>query len=99
MGSRISAAADGHVSWWTGDAVFAKLSRLKAGDVVRVVRADGGTVMFKVTSKQVVAANARIAALFAPSTQATLTLITCTGAWSPLTQSDTQRLLVSATLV
>ena len=54
--------------------------------------------MFKVTGKETVEANARVASLFAPSRQATLTLITCTGIWNPLTQSDTQRLLVSATL-
>ena len=94
-----NAIVNGHVSWWTGDAVFAHLSRLRVGDVVRVTRADGGVVTFKVTSKQVIDANARIAALFAPSSHATLTLITCTGIWNPLTQSDTQRLLVSASVV
>src|SRR5205823_4346730 len=34
----------------------------------------------------------------APSTDTTLTLITCSGTWNPMTQSDTQRLLVSATV-
>jgi LPXTG-site transpeptidase (sortase) family protein len=94
-----NAIVNGHVNWWTGDAVFAQLSRLRVGDAIRVTRADGGLVEFKVTGKHIVDANARIAALFAPSSQATLTLITCTGAWNPLTQSDTQRLLVSATRV
>jgi LPXTG-site transpeptidase (sortase) family protein len=93
-----NAVMNGHVNWWTGDAVFTHLSRLRAGDEVRVVRADGGVVVFKVTGKSTVAANARVASLFAPSAQATLTLITCTGIWNPLTQSDTQRLLVSAAL-
>jgi len=93
-----NAVMNGHVNWWTGDAVFTHLSRLRTGDVIRVVRADGGVVVFKVTGKETVEANARVASLFAPSTQATLTLITCTGIWNPLTQSDTQRLLVSATL-
>ena len=94
-----NAIVNGHVSWWTGDAVFTHLSRLRAGDIIRVTQADGNVVSFKVTSKQVVDANARLAALFAPSSQATLTLITCTGIWNPLSQSDTQRLLVSASLV
>jgi len=93
-----NAVLNGHVNWWTGDAVFTHLSRLRTGDEIRVVRADGGVVVFKVTGKQTVDANARVASLFAPSTQATLTLITCTGIWNALTQSDTQRLLVSATL-
>ena len=93
-----NAVMNGHVNWWTGDAVFTHLSRLRAGDEVRVVRADGGVVVFKVTGQRTVDANARVASLFAPSTQPTLTLITCTGVWNPLTQSDTQRLLVSAAL-
>jgi len=93
-----NAVMNGHVNWWTGDAVFTHLSRLRAGDEIRIVRADGGVVVFTVTGKRTVDANARVASLFAPSKQATLTLITCTGIWNPLTQSDTQRLLVSAAL-
>jgi sortase A len=94
-----NAILNGHVSWWTGDAVFTKLARVRAGDLVRVMRVDGTVVTFKVTGKTVVDANARIASLFAPSARATLTLITCTGAWNPFTQSDTQRVLVRASLV
>jgi LPXTG-site transpeptidase (sortase) family protein len=94
-----NAIINGHVNCWTGDAVFTHLSRLHVGDEIRVVRADGIVVTFKVTAKQTVDANARIASLFAPSSRSTLTLITCSGVWNPLTQSDTQRLLVSATLV
>lgn len=93
-----NAVINGHVNWWTGDAVFTHLSRLRIGDEVRVVRADGRTVVFKVSSKRTVDANARIPSLFAPSTDTTLTLITCSGTWNPMTQSDTQRLLVSATV-
>jgi LPXTG-site transpeptidase (sortase) family protein len=93
-----NALINGHVNWWTGDAVFTRLNEVRAGDEITVVRADGGTVRFKVTGKTVVDANARIASLFEPSSAATLTLITCTGVWNPLTQSNTQRLLVSAAL-
>jgi LPXTG-site transpeptidase (sortase) family protein len=93
-----NALINGHVNWWTGDAVFTRLNQVRVGDEITVVRADGGTVRFKVTAKTVVDANARIAALFEPSSVATLTLITCTGVWNPLTQSNTQRLLVSAAL-
>ena len=94
-----NAILNGHVSWWTGDAVFTRLAQLRAGDVIRVMRADRVAVTFKVTGRQVVDANSRIASLFAPSPRSTLTLITCTGAWNPLTQSDTRRLLVSASIV
>lgn len=93
-----NALINGHVNWWTGDAVFTRLNQVRAGDEITVVRADGGTVRFKVTGKTVVDANARIASLFEPSPVATLTLITCSGVWNPLTQSNTQRLLVSAVL-
>lgn len=93
-----NAVINGHVSWWIGDAVFMHLSRLRVGDEVHIARVDGRVVTFKVTGKSVVDANARMASLFAPSSKSTLTLITCSGAWNPLTQSDTQRLIVSAAI-
>ena len=94
-----NALMNGHVDWWTGSAVFTRLSELRIGDTVMVQRRDGSRLSFRVTSRRVVLANARIASLFAPSRVATLTLITCTGAWDPRIQSDTHRLLVSAVLV
>jgi LPXTG-site transpeptidase (sortase) family protein len=94
-----NALINGHVDWWTGSAVFTRLADLRTGDPVIVVRGDGTRLTFKVTVQSVVAANARLASLFAPSSAATLTLITCFGAWDPLTLSDTHRLLVSAVLV
>jgi LPXTG-site transpeptidase (sortase) family protein len=94
-----NALLNGHVNWWTGSAVFTRLAELRPGDMVVVVRGDGTRATFKVTSRRIVAANARIASLFAPSRVATLTLITCTGAWDVRMQSDTHRLLVSAVLV
>ncbi len=39
-GEPSNAIVNGHVSWWTGDAVFTHLSRLRAGDIIRVTRAD-----------------------------------------------------------
>jgi len=93
-----NALMNGHVNWWTGSAVFTRLSELRAGDKVVVVRRDGTSLSFKVTARRIVLANARIASLFAPSPVATLTLITCTGAWDSRNMSDTHRLLVSAVL-
>jgi LPXTG-site transpeptidase (sortase) family protein len=93
-----NALINGHVNWWTGDAVFTRLKQLRVGDRVQVVRADGTSVFFTVSARQTVPANARMASLFAPSRSASLTLITCAGVWNPLTLSDTQRLLVSASL-
>jgi len=93
-----NALINGHVNWWTGDAVFMRLKQVRTGDRVEVVRADGISVFFVVNGRRTVAATARLASLFAPSGSALLTLITCTGVWDPLTMSDTQRLLVSASL-
>jgi LPXTG-site transpeptidase (sortase) family protein len=93
-----NALMNGHVNWWTGSAVFTRLSELRPGDTVIVVRRDGTRLTFKVTGRRIVLANARIASLFAPSRIATLTLITCIGAWDQRIMSDTHRLLVSAVL-
>jgi LPXTG-site transpeptidase (sortase) family protein len=93
-----NALMNGHVDWWTGSAVFTRLSDLRPGDKVIVVQRDGTRLSFKVTGLQIVTANARVASLFTPSPVAKLTLITCTGVWDPLIMSDTHRLLVSAVL-
>jgi LPXTG-site transpeptidase (sortase) family protein len=93
-----NALINGHVNWWTGSAVFTRLSELQPGDEVVIARGDGTRLTFKVTSSTTVAAGARVASLFAPSAVATLTLITCTGQWDTRIQSDTRRLLVSAVL-
>lgn len=94
-----NAIINGHVDWWTGDAVFTRLGRVRVGDLVTVTRADGVVVTFRITSLQRVAANARIPSLFAASPDATLTLITCAGVWNPLALTNTQRLLVQARIV
>lgn len=93
------AIINGHVDWWTGDAVFTHLGRVRPGQTVQVVRADGRIVTFRITSLQRVDARTRIPALFAPSTLSTLTLITCAGVWNPLAFTNTQRLLVNAIAV
>jgi len=94
-----NAIINGHVDWWTGDAVFTHLGRVRPGDTVRVVRADGVVVTFRITVLQRVSAGARIPSLFATSSHATLTLITCAGVWNPLALTNTERLLVSANAV
>jgi LPXTG-site transpeptidase (sortase) family protein len=94
-----NALLNGHVDWWTGAAVFTRLSELRAGDKVTIVQADGTRLTFKVTGRRIVTAGSRVASLFAPSKVSSLTLITCTGPWDPSILSDTHRLLVSAVLV
>jgi len=93
-----TALINGHVDWWTGDAVFTRLAELRAGDPVIVVRADGTRSSFTVTGTRILAATARDASLFAPGAAAKLTLITCAGWWNPRLGSDSRRLLVTAAL-
>lgn len=94
-----NAIINGHVNWWTGSAVFARLGELRVGDAVMVIRQDGTRVSFTVSGSRNLAATARDASLFAPASTATLTLITCSGPWDLRLGSDTERLLVSASLV
>ena len=61
------AIVNGHVDWWTGDAVFTHLGRLHVGDAITVVRADGTNVGFKVSALRIVDANARLGSLFTSS--------------------------------
>ena len=93
-----NAIINGHVNWWTGTAVFARLAELRPGDAVIVIRQDGTRASFTVSGARNLAATAREASLFAPAPTPTLTLITCSGPWDLRLGSDTERLLVSATL-
>jgi LPXTG-site transpeptidase (sortase) family protein len=94
-----NALINGHVNWWTGSAVFSRLGDIRSGDQVVVVRGDGSRATFKVSTIRVLAAKARDTSLFASSTAAKLTLITCWGPWDFHLGTDSQRLLVTATLV
>ncbi|MGH7912600.1 MAG: class F sortase, partial [Candidatus Dormibacteraceae bacterium] len=77
-----NAILDGHLDWWTGPAVFIHLSSVKVGDTVTVVSADGRHLDFAVTGRQVFGADDRVpASMLATSGPATLSLITCAGAW------------------
>jgi sortase (surface protein transpeptidase) len=93
-----NAIINGHLNWWTGSAVFGRLAELVPGDEVTVVRKDGGRTSFKVRRLWNLPATARDASLFAPSSSPTLTLITCAGPWDLRRGTDTNRLLVTATL-
>ena len=97
-GTQGNAIINGHVNWWTGSAVFARLGDLRPGDAVTVVRQDGTEAAFKVIKLKTVPAGARDASLFAPTQTSTLTLITFSGPWDLRLGSDTDRLLVTATL-
>ena len=93
-----NAIINGHVNWWTGSAVFARLGDLRPADGITVVRQDGTQAAFKVIRLKTVLAGARDASLFAPTQTPTLTLITCSGPWDLRLGSDSDRLLVTAAL-
>jgi sortase (surface protein transpeptidase) len=92
------AVIDGHLDWWNGPAVFWRLGRLRAGDRVTVVRADGSQVDFVVDSSRTVAYDASLQDLFTEVGPPTLTLITCAGAWDAGRATYLQRLVVHASL-
>ncbi len=92
------AVMDGHLDWWNGPAVFWRLSQLRAGDRVTVVRADGTKVDFLVDSSQTVPYDASLPNLFTEVGPPTLTLITCAGAWDAGRATYLQRLVVHASL-
>ena len=72
----------GHVDSVTGPGVFYRLSELRQGDRVYVKRADGTTAEFRVTSVQTYPKDAFPSeAVYGPTPDAELHLITCGGAF------------------
>jgi sortase (surface protein transpeptidase) len=70
----------GHVDTYKGPAVFYRLTAVRAGDEVDIVRADGTRSRFVISAVTVVQkAVFPSAAVFGPTPTATLRLITCTG--------------------
>jgi hypothetical protein len=88
----------GHVDSRAGPAVFYRLTAVRAGDVVVVIRADGSLARFTI-SRVTTIGKSRFptAAVFAPTTQATLRLITCTGTFDPVSGHYLDSLIVWAT--
>jgi sortase (surface protein transpeptidase) len=75
-----SAVILGHVDSPTGPAVFTRLPELTEGSVVRVKRADGSTVAFRVThSRRYPRATFPVEQVYWPTMRPELRLITCGG--------------------
>jgi hypothetical protein len=94
------AVVAGHVDSRTGPAVFYRLSQLRPGDRIRVVRADRQAVEFQVESlasypKQALPGEQVYGASTAPS----LRLITCAGDFDRARRSYRDNLVVSAQVV
>jgi hypothetical protein len=72
----------GHIDSRSGPAVFFRLPLLKRGDLVFVDRKDGSTARFRVTGRrQVAKVRFPAAAVYAPTLQPSLQLITCGGSF------------------
>jgi LPXTG-site transpeptidase (sortase) family protein len=93
-----NALIDGHLDWTSGPAVFWQLGRLRVGDRLAVLRADGTQVQFVVDATSVVPFDASEDALFTATGPPSMSLITCTGAWDRQRATYLQRLVVHASL-
>lgn len=97
-----NAIFDGHYDKKDGSpAVFYKLGKLAAGDVVGVVDEVGRELNFQVFDVSLVSVSDPISVqrAFADSDTPVITLITCGGVWSVKEQNYSKRLLVKAKLI
>ncbi len=89
----------GHVDSYMGPAVFYDLSKLEAGDVALVTRADHSVVKFVVESKaQYPKSHFPTAEVYGPTPTPELRLITCTGIFDRSVRSYEDNLVVTAVL-
>jgi LPXTG-site transpeptidase (sortase) family protein len=88
----------GHVDYANyGPAVFYRLKELKFGDVVRVQLEDGSSFDYSVVSAQVYNADdAPVQEIVGPTSNETITLITCTGVFDRNVLEYDKRLVVKA---
>jgi sortase (surface protein transpeptidase) len=97
-GSIGSAIIVGHIDNQSGPGVFFRLSTLRKGDQIYVQRADGTTVMFRVTRVQLsLKDHFPTEAVYGPTPDAELRLITCGGVFDPATHHYLSNIVVYAT--
>jgi sortase (surface protein transpeptidase) len=95
-----SAIIVGHIDSVNGPGVFFRLSELRRGDDVYVKRADGTMAEFRVTSVQSYLKDRfPTQAVYGPTPDAELRLITCGGAFDPATGHYLSNIVVYATEV
>jgi sortase (surface protein transpeptidase) len=93
-GAQGAAVIVGHVDNYLGPAVFYRLTGIRPGDQVHIVRADGTRATFvisKVTTLKKTAFPTK--EVFAPTTTATIRLITCTGPFNTSVRSYVDSLI------
>jgi sortase (surface protein transpeptidase) len=87
----------GHVDWDGGPAVFFRLTELRPGAVVHVVREDGSTAAFRVTGlSQVPKDRFPTDLVYSPTLQPALRLVTCGGGFDRRTRSYRDNVIVHA---
>lgn len=88
---------DGHISSWTSPGVFYRLTRLKAGDTVQVVRGDNKVFSYKVVKTVIYPSDkVNMSTVLSPVTPGEngLNLISCTGDIIPHTSKFNERIVV-----
>ncbi|MNK46059.1 Sortase family protein [compost metagenome] len=94
-GAAGNAIMDGHVDTYTGPAVFYPLKRIKKGDSVYISNAKGYKLRFIVQSvNYYLTEDAPTEAIFGPSSNHGLNLITCAGRYSRSRHEHEGRLVV-----
>lgn len=89
----------GHIDSYTGPGVFFRLDDLRPGDRVYVRRTDGTLVVFRVTSVRMYPKSGfPTQAVYGPTPDAELRLITCGGVFDPARGSYLSNVVVSAVL-
>jgi LPXTG-site transpeptidase (sortase) family protein len=91
------AVIEGHAGFPDQPMLFARLVKLKAGDQVIVVLADGSRRLFLVSSASVIPAGSAPPGMGQPGGPARLTLVTCAGHFDSDNKSYSSRLVVEAT--
>jgi Sortase domain len=87
----------GHIDSYTGPGIFFRLSQLRPGDRVYVRRADGTIALFHVTAVRSYAKdNFPTQAVYGPTPDAELRLITCGGTFDPKLRSYLSNTVVYA---
>jgi len=90
----------GHLATTGGPGVFARLSQLKRGGLIKVHVKGGSTLRFAATSTvRVAKSRFPTTRVYAKTAGPTLRLITCAGRFNPATGHHTDNYIVFATLV
>jgi hypothetical protein len=98
-GARGPAVILGHINGAGRQGIFARLSQVKPGDLVRVTRQDGKTAVFTVTRLRQVAKSAfPTREVYGDTADAELRLITCGGGFDAARHSYVDNIIAFATL-